>query len=199
MNNKTWPYSTPGIPDEMFTRGKIPMTKEEIRVITLAKARLAPGQIIWDIGAGTGSLSVEAARLAPGGVVYAVEKNPGGLELINENIRRFGTGNVVPVAGEAPAVLNDLPAPHSVFIGGSGGRLEEILNCVTDKVMPDGRIVINAVTLETAARMTAPPEGWRCEMIQLQVSRAVPTGRVHMWRALNPVCVITLERWRNEI
>ncbi len=199
MNNKLWPYSTPGIPDEMFSRGKIPMTKEEIRVITLAKARLAPEQVIWDIGAGTGSLSVEAARLAPGGVVYAVEKNPGGLALITENSRRFGTGNIVPVTGEAPDALSELPAPHRVFIGGSGGRLEEILDCVMNKISLDGRIVINAVTLETTARLTAPPEGWRCEMIQLQVSRTVSTGRVHMWRALNPVCVITLERWRNEI
>jgi len=182
----------------MFTRGKIPMTKEEIRVITLAKARLAPEQVIWDLGAGTGSLSVEAARLAPGGVVYAVEKNPGGLELIKENSRRFGTGNVVPVAGEAPAALYELPAPHRAFIGGSGGRLEEILDCVMNRITPDGRIVINAVTLETAARFAVPPEGWRCEMVQLQAARAVPTGRVHMWQALNPVCVITLERWRNE-
>jgi len=172
------------------------MTKEEIRVITLAKARLAPEQVIWDIGAGTGSLSVEAARLTPGGVVYAVEKNPAGLELIRENKRRFGTDNLVPVAGEAPAALAELPAPHRVLIGGSGGQLEAILDCVLDRITPDGRIVINAVTLETTSRLAVPPPGWQWEMVQLQTARAVPTGRVHLWRALNPVCVITLERRR---
>ncbi|MCL2337136.1 MAG: precorrin-6Y C5,15-methyltransferase (decarboxylating) subunit CbiT [Firmicutes bacterium] len=196
MNNKLWSYATPGIPDELFSRGKIPMTKEEIRVVTLAKARLAPEQIIWDIGAGTGSLSIEAARLTKDGVVYAVERNPAGLELIRENKRRFAADNLILVAGEAPAALAELPAPHRVFIGGSGGQLEEILNYVTNRITPDGRIVINAVTLETAARFAAPPAGWQCEIVQLQTARAVPTGRVHLWRALNPVCVITLERRR---
>lgn len=170
------------------------MTKEEIRMVTLGKIRPAPEQIIWDIGAGTGSLSVEAARLAPGGTVYAVEKEPRGIELIVQNTRRFELDNVVPVTGEAPAALNDLPSPHRVLIGGSGGRLEEILDQVTKRLKPGGLIVINAVTLETVARLIVPPEGWRHEMVQLQVSRAVPVGRVHIWQALNPVWIITLEQ-----
>jgi len=194
MKNNLWPYLTPGIADEMFIRGKIPMTKEEIRVITLAKARPAPDQIFWDIGAGTGSLSIEAARLILNGTVYAIEKNPAGLELIVQNTRRFGLDNVVPVAGEAPSVLRELPSPHRVLIGGSGGRLAEILEYVIKRIMPGGRIVINAVTLETVARLIVPPQGWRCEIVQLQVSRSVPAGQVHMWRGLNPVCIITLER-----
>ena len=194
MKNKLWPYLTPGIPDEMFIRGKIPMTKEEIRVVTLAKARPAPGQIIWDVGAGTGSLSIEAARLVPGGTVYAVEKNPAGIDLIVQNTRRFELDNVIPVAGEAPAVLKELPSPHRVLIGGSGGRLAEILAYVIKRMMPNGRIVINAVTLETVARLIAPPEGWQSEIVQLLVSRSVPAGQVHMWRALNPVCIITLDK-----
>ena len=170
------------------------MTKEEVRTVTLAKARPAPGQIIWDVGAGTGSLSVEAARLVTGGTVFAVEKDPRGIELIQNNLRRFGLDNIVPVAGEAPAVLLDLPAPHRVFIGGSGGRLEEILEQAMHRLRYDGRIVANAVTLETAACLAAPRPGWRCELVQLQVSRAIPAGKAHMWRALNPVCIITLVR-----
>lgn len=194
MKTNLWPYITPGIPDELFHRDKIPMTKEEIRTVTLAKARLTPKMVVWDVGAGTGSLTVETARLVTGGTVYAVEKEPRGIKLIVENARRFALNNVVPVAGEAPAALNDLPAPDRVLVGGSGGFLPGILEQSMQRLKPGGRIVVNAVTLETLVRMTEPQRGWHYEMTQLQVSRAVPAGKVHMWRSLNPVYIVTLDR-----
>lgn len=195
MKNDLWPYATPGIPDHLFKRDNIPMTKEEIRALTLAKARLAPGMVVWDVGAGTGSLSVEAALLAPGGTVYAVEREPLGVTLVLDNARRFGLDNVVPVAGEAPAALDNLPAPDRVLVGGSGGRLLEILEHSMHRLKSGGRIVVNSISPETQALLfTGRTPGWQYDMVQLQVSRAEPTGRLHIWRALNPVCVVTLTR-----
>lgn len=192
---QNWDYVTPGIPDDLFTRGEVPMTKEEVRVVTLAKARLAPGQVVWDIGSGTGSLAIEAARLIPGGQVYAIEQNQAGVELIRENVRRFSLTNVRVVPGRAPEVLRDLPAPQRVFIGGSGGRLAEILDLVNEILPAGGRLVINAVTLETLARVLSllqPP--WSREIIQLAVTRGVRRGNYHLLQAANPVWIITAGR-----
>ncbi|AGL01468.1 precorrin-6Y C5,15-methyltransferase (decarboxylating) subunit CbiT [Desulfoscipio gibsoniae] len=198
MNNQ-WSFTTPGIPDDLFTRNEVPMTKEEIRVLTLAKARLAPGQIVWDIGSGTGSLSVEAALLVPGGTVYSVERNPSGLEMTLCNTEQFSIKNVVIVPGEAPKVLGHLPAPHRVLVGGSGGKLPQILQAVRDRLHPGGRLVINAVTVETFNLCSKLLEGWCREVIQVNISRAVPTGKVHLWRALNPVYIFTAEKDREEV
>jgi precorrin-6Y C5,15-methyltransferase (decarboxylating) CbiT subunit len=198
MNNQ-WPFSTPGIPDDLFTRNEVPMTKEEIRVLTLAKARLAPGQILWDIGSGTGSLSVEAALQVPGGTVYAVERNPRGLQVTSDNVKRFGLDNIVLVPGEAPAALQHLPNPHRVLIGGSGGQLPEILPIVWNRLHPKGRLVINAVTVETFTLCAKLLNGWRWEVIQVNIARAVPTGHVHLWRAQNPVYIFTAENDREEV
>ncbi|MGB9858414.1 MAG: precorrin-6Y C5,15-methyltransferase (decarboxylating) subunit CbiT, partial [Moorellaceae bacterium] len=127
MNKGRWPYYTPGIPDELFRRGKVPLTKEEIRILTLSKARLAPGQTVYDVGSGTGSLTVEAARLVAPGIVYAVEKDPEALDLTRANVASFGLENVAIVAGKAPEVLADLPPADRIFIGGSAGGLRAIL------------------------------------------------------------------------
>lgn len=198
MNNY-WPYTTLGIPDEMFNRNEVPMTKEEIRVLTLAKARLAPKQIVWDIGSGTGSLTVEAALAVPGGTVYAVEKTPRGLEMTAANSKRFGVKNVVLVPGEAPAALQGLPAPHRVLVGGSGGQLPQILALVKKRLLPGGRLVINAVTVETFSLCSKLLAGWCTGIIQINISRSVPTGKVHLWRALNPVYIFTAEKDREEV
>lgn len=195
--SKGWDFITPGIPDEFFIRGRVPMTKEEIRVVTLAKARLFSGMTVWDVGSGTGSIAVEAARLVPGGQVYAVEKSVEGLELIEKNILHFGLENITVIPGEAPEALKKLPSPHRVIIGGSGGRFVEIISLLEDKLLPGGRVVLNAVTLETVAvaldRLCRP---WRTEIVQLAVARGEKVGKSHLMRALNPVYIITA--WKKE-
>lgn len=192
---QNWNYVTPGIPDDLFVRGNVPMTKEEVRIVTLAKARLAPGQVVWDIGSGTGSVAVESARLVPNGLVYAIEHNPVAVALIHENIRRFALENIRVVPGQAPGVLTCLPAPQRVFIGGSGGQLLKILDLVADRLRAGGRLVINALTLETLtqalSRLSTP---WLTEVVQVAVTRTVPRGNYHLLQALNPVFIISAEK-----
>lgn len=195
MNNR-WPYRTPGIPDDLFIRGSVPMTKEEIRVVTLAKARLAPGQIVWDIGAGTGSLSVETALQVPGGVVYAIERNEEGIALIRHNSIAFQLDNLRLVEGKAPEVLADLPEPDRVLVGGSGGKLEEILRVIYGRLRPGGRVILNAVTMETAARSIELLEQLfdGVDVVQISAARAVRAGGSHLLKGLNPVTVISAEK-----
>ncbi|MFZ5632400.1 MAG: precorrin-6Y C5,15-methyltransferase (decarboxylating) subunit CbiT [Bacillota bacterium] len=189
-------YGGPGIPDELFSRGKVPMTREEIRVITLAKARLGPGMVVWDVGSGTGSITVEAARMSPGGAVYAVERSPGGIRLTSENCARFGLDNVVPVAGEAPGALEQLPRPHRVIVGGSGGLLKAILEEVERKILPGGRLVINAVTLETfSAALDFLGDRIPTEVIQVSVSKSEKVGSSRLLKGFNPVFIITAWGW----
>ncbi|MGQ9556808.1 MAG: precorrin-6Y C5,15-methyltransferase (decarboxylating) subunit CbiT [Desulfurispora sp.] len=195
--NKDWPYITPGLPDGMFSRvDGVPMTGEEVRTVMLAKARLARGQVIWDIGSGTGTLSVEAARLARDSTVYAIESKPEAVRATAANVAAWELDNVRVVSGAAPGALRDLPAPDRVFIGGSGGRLVEIINLLADRLQPGGRLVLSAVTVETlqAALQTLVPPIWQREIIQLAVVRERSLGRSHLWQARNPVFLITA--WR---
>ncbi|OAT80270.1 precorrin-6Y C5,15-methyltransferase (decarboxylating) subunit CbiT [Desulfotomaculum copahuensis] len=195
--NSRWPFLTPGIPDDLFVRNKVPMTKEEIRVVTLAKARLAPDQIVWDVGSGTGSLAVEAARLIGNGMVCAVERNPDGVKLIEANARRFELHNIRVVAGAAPQALHGLPAPDRVLVGGSGGQLAAIVTVVDQVLHPGGRLVINAVTLETlAGALACLNQPWRVEVVQVSAARAEQTGKSHLLRALNPVFIISA--WKGD-
>ena len=133
-----------GIKDEDFVRGKVPMTKEEIRILTLVKARITPDTVVYDVGAGTGSISIEAARMAPQGHVYAIEKNPDGIALIAENAKKFGAENITIVEGTAPDALADLPALDAAIIGGSGRKLADILDIIGARLRPQGRSVANA-------------------------------------------------------
>ena len=142
------PRRAPGLPDEAFERGDVPMTKQEVRAAVLAKLAVRPEDILWDVGAGTGSVSVELALAAPRGRVYAVECRPEGCALIKANREKFRTRNLVLVEGLAPAALSDLPAPDAVFIGGSKGSLAAIVDAALDK-NPDARICVSAIALET--------------------------------------------------
>ena len=176
-----------GIPDEQFVRGKIPMTKREIRVQIMAALDVRPDSVVWDIGAGTGSVSVECARACPLGQVYAVEQKAEGVALIRENARRFHINNLTALEGEAPAALADLPAPTHVFIGGTGGHLREIL----EQLPGAPRVVATAVTLESIAELSQcfPECMDGVEFIQLSVGRAEELGRYHLLRGMNPVLI----------
>ncbi|MDA8440993.1 MAG: precorrin-6Y C5,15-methyltransferase (decarboxylating) subunit CbiT [Peptococcaceae bacterium] len=189
-----WQYRSPGIPDEQFLRGKIPMTKQEVRVVTLAKARLQEDSIVYDIGAGTGSLTIEAALMAPKGKVYAVEREAEGLELIARNCTLFGVNNVEIINGTAPAAMQGLPQAHNILIGGSGGNLAQIIAVAAKSLRPGGRLVINAVTLETLAQAQnmLKSEGFsELEIVSLAITRWPVVGRSHMAQALNQVFIIS--------
>ncbi|MGE5583043.1 MAG: precorrin-6Y C5,15-methyltransferase (decarboxylating) subunit CbiT [Bacillota bacterium] len=144
-----WPYETPGIPDRLFAKDGCPMTREEIRALVIAKLQLAKSQVVWDIGAGAGSVAVEAGRIVGSGRVFAVEAKPERKALIEENAAKFGLSNIEAIQGTAPEVFNALPPADRVFIGGSGGRLPSIIERLVSKLQPGGRIVMTAVTLET--------------------------------------------------
>ena len=186
--------AVPGIPDDLFLRGDIPMTKQEIRIHALVKARITPAATVVDIGAGTGSLAVEAALLAPDGHVYAVEREGEGIELIKANAARFGAVNLTVTHGEAPAALAGLPAADAVFIGGSGGHLAAIVAAVDRLLKEGGRLIVTAVTVDTLHQILALMKdyaAYRVEAAGLQVTRLRPAGERHLFQALNPVYIIT--------
>ena len=188
------PRRAPGLPDEAFERGDVPMTKQEVRAAVLAKLAVRPEDILWDVGAGTGSVSVELALAAPRGRVYAVECRPEGCALIKANREKFRTRNLVLVEGLAPAALSDLPAPDAVFIGGSKGSLAAIVDAALDK-NPDARICVSAIALETlsAAVAALTAKGRTMQVSQIAVSRAKAVGGLHLMMAQNPIYLITGE------
>lgn len=193
----------PGICDEEFRRDmKVPMTKKEIRVAAISSLEIRSGAVVYDIGSGTGSIAVECAMLSPDIKVYAFECNEQAQKLLRENIERFGTANVYPVDGMAPEVLDTegLEPPTNVFIGGSKGQLEPIVEKVW-KLNPEAVIVISAVTLETLARITGLAEkstddrhNVRCEVVQMQVNQVRQAGSYHMMQGTNPVFLCVLKR-----
>lgn len=188
------PRRAPGLPDEAFERGDVPMTKQEVRAAVLAKLAVRPEDILWDVGAGTGSVSVELALAAPRGRVYAVECRPEGCALIKANREKFRTRNLVLVEGLAPDALSDLPAPDAVFIGGSKGSLAAIVDAALDK-NPDARICVSAIALETlsAAVAALTAQGRTVQVSQIAVSRARAVGGLHLMMAQNPIYLITGE------
>ena len=193
---KKWEFATPGIPDSHFVHDKTPMTKEEIRAVTLSKARIKKDSIIYDIGAGSGSVSVEAGILAENGRVYSIEKEAERLGVVRRNIRNFGLLNVIPIQGEAPDALDDLPEADRIVIGGSGGRLKDILLKCSEKLMKDGIVVINAVTLDTLneACRVLDDTGFEFGITQVSISRARRAGKRRIMSAMNPVFIIDARR-----
>ena len=186
---------THGIKDEEFIRGKAPMTKEEVRTVSLSKLCLTEDSICYDVGAGTGSLSIEMALRAHQGKVWAVEKKEDAVELIRQNKVKFAADNLEIVEGLAPEALTDLPAPTHAFIGGSSGNLKEIVKLLIEK-NPQVRIVINCITLETVSEAleTAKEFGFEeNEIVQLSAARSKAIGRYHMMTGENPIYIITLQ------
>jgi len=181
-----------GIPDDEFATVKKLITKEEVRAVSLAKLRLRHDMTLWDIGAGSGSVSIEADHLMPNGQVFAVERNPQCLAYLKENLRKFNSRNVTLVEQEAPACLDDLPDPDRVFVGGSGGRLYQILSAVDARLATGGRVVLNAVTLDTLTAATEFFENasYELEVTSVNIARTRPLTDYKMFEAFNPVFVL---------
>lgn len=184
---------SPHLSDDAFLRGRVPMTKEEVRVVCLGKLSLTRDAVLYDVGAGTGSVSVEAARHAGSIQVFAIEKKPDAVELLNQNKQKFCCDNIEVVQGNAPEVLQDLPAPTHVFVGGSSGNLKEILRLVQKK-NPQVRIVLTAISLETLKEaVEAMEEGLlpEADIVQIMAARAKTLGAYHMMTGCNPVSIIS--------
>lgn len=191
--NSRWPYASSGIPDELFIRGDVPMTKQEVRAVALAKLRLTAADTVWDVGAGTGSVSIEAALIARAGSVWAVERNATGVRLIRENADAFGCGNVHAVPGVAPEALAKLPVPDAVFVGGSAGELPSIVEAALEK-NSQVRLCVPCVTVETLTEACALLSGSRFkgfEACQVSAARAEAVGSHHLMKAQNPVFLVS--------
>ena len=173
------------------------ITKQEARALSLAKLRIRPDATVWDIGAGAGSIGLEAARLAPHGHVWAIEKNAGDAANARANATRFRITNYTLTDGKAPEHLDTWPAPDAVFIGGSGGELGELIKLILARLQPGGRFVMNFVTLENLATATSvlnefsASHGISWDVVQLQASRSQPILDMHRMAAQNPVWIVT--------
>ena len=186
----------PGIPDNEFFRRKPKeglITKQEIRAISLSKMRLTENSILWDIGAGSGAVSIEASFIAKRGSVYAIEKNETDISVIEKNIRKFRAHNVEIIHTAAPEKLEHLPVPNAVFIGGSSGKMKEIIEAVSAKLMPGGHIVINIVAMENLATAvdTLKAKGFLPEITLVNIARSTGITELTRFEALNPVYIIT--------
>ncbi len=187
-----------GIKDDDFIRGKIPMTKQEIRILTLVKAKIDEDSVVLDIGAGTGSLSIEAALLAKSGRVYAVERKKEGIDLIRRNAEKFSVENLTTIEGEAPMALNDIPSCDVILIGGSGKHLREILDVSSSLLKLGGRLILNCITVQTLyeaiSYMREHKDNYCYEAVQVQVNRLNPIGSYDMAEGLNPIHIISCEK-----
>ena len=182
---------TPGISDDEFIRGEVPMTKEEVRSVSICKLMLCADSCLYDIGSGTGSVAIEAARLSPKIKVFAVEAKDEAVELIKKNCGKFNAENVSVISGSAPQALETLPVPTHAFIGGTHGRLKEILRALYRK-NPEMRIVMTAVSLETVAEMQSVLSDYPVtddEIVQVSIAKARKAGSHHLLFANNPVFV----------
>lgn len=188
--------STHGIKDECFIRGKAPMTKEEVRTVSLMKLGLSEDSVCYDVGAGTGSVAVEMALRAHQGKVYAIEKKEDALALILENKKKFAADNLEIVGGCAPEVMEELPVPTHAFIGGSSGNLKDIIRLLLNK-NPEVKIVINCITLETVGEAMEAIREFdfqERDIVQMSVSRSKEVGRYHMMMGENPIYIFTCRR-----
>ena len=188
-----------GIPDSAFLsfsdRPGL-MTKKEVRSLVIAELEIQANQIIWDIGAGTGSVSIEIARLSPSSQIYAIEKTAIGITLITQNSQRFAVSNIKPISEKAPVSLQALPKPDRIFIGGSGGNLRPILDTCQSEINPRGIIVLAFATIEhlNEARQWAQQNNWQDSLLQVQLSRSLAIANLTRFNPLNPVTIIKLQK-----
>jgi len=191
-----WKFKTPGIPDEEFERAeKVPITKEEVRVVQISKARLKPGQIVYDIGCGSGSISIEAAlQIESSGKVLAVDYDENAIELTKKNIVKFGLTNISVIYGNAKEKIQELEEADAIFIGGTGGDTKEIVELSQNKLKSGGRIVIGIILIETLYSVLQILEKLEFESVditQVTISKSRKTTTGTMMLARNPVTIIS--------
>jgi cobalt-precorrin-6B (C15)-methyltransferase len=191
-----WKCNTPGIPDEFFERvEEVPITKEEVRAVQICKARLCTGQTVFDIGCGSGSVSVEAAlQVKSSGKVYAVDLDPNAIELTKKNLAKFQIANVTTILGNAIDKISELPLADAIFIGGTGGDTKNILKLCENKLKSGGRIVIGTILIETLTAVLETVDKLKFSAIdvtQITVSKSRKTSTGTMMLARNPVTIIS--------
>ena len=191
-----WKFKTPGIPDEEFERAeKVPITKEEVRVVQISKARLKPGQIVYDIGCGSGSISIEASlQIESSGKVLAIDYDENAIELTKNNIKKFDVSNVSVIHGNAKEKILELEDANTIFIGGTGGDTKEIVELSENKLKPGGRIVIGIILIETLYSVLQVLEKLQFESVditQVTISKSRKTSTGTMMLARNPVTIIS--------
>ena len=191
-----WNFKTPGIPDAEFERSeKVPITKEEVRAIQISKARLRPGQTVYDVGCGSGSISVEASiQVEDTGKVIAVDYDPAAVELTKRNLEKFSRFNVSVILGDAKEKIPELEPADAVFVGGTGGDTREIVEMCQDKLRTGGRIVIGIILIETLYAVLQALEGLdfgSVDVTQVTVSKSRKTSTGTMMLARNPVTIVS--------
>jgi len=191
-----WKFKTPGIPDEYFERAeKVPITKEEVRVIQISKARLKPGQVVYDIGCGSGSISIEAAlQIGSSGKVLAVDYDENAVDLTKKNMKKFEVSNISTIYGNAKEKILDLEEADTIFIGGTGGDTKEIVELSQDKLKSGGRIVVGIILIETLYSVLQILDKLQFESVditQVTISKSRKTTTGTMMLARNPVTIIS--------
>ena len=191
-----WNFKTPGIPDEFFERSEnVPITKEEVRTIQLSKARLKPGQTVYDIGCGSGSISIEAAlQVEESGKVIAIDYDSSAIELTKKNIEKFELSNISVIFGNAKEKIQELEDADAIFIGGTGGDTQEIVKLSQQKLKPEGRIVIGIILIETLYSVLQILDDLSFKSVditQVTISKSRKTSKGTMMLARNPVTIIS--------
>lgn len=191
-----WKNKTPGIPDENFERiDQVPITKEEVRVVQIAKGRLRAGYTVYDIGCGSGSVSIEVAlQIESSGMVYSIDNDPKAIELTKKNLEKFAVSNVTVILGNAKEKISELPPADVIFIGGTGGDTRDIVEICQDKLKSGGRIVIGIILIETLFSALKILEKLKFESVditQVTISKSRKTTTGTMMLARNPVTIIS--------
>jgi len=191
-----WNYKTPGIPDEYFERTEnVPITKEEVRTIQISKARLKPGQTVYDIGCGSGSISIEAAfQVESSGKVLAIDYDENAIELTKKNMYKFGLSNISVIFGNAKEKILELEEADAIFIGGTGGDTKEIVEISQNKLKSGGRIVIGTILIETLYSVLQILDKLQFESVditQVTIAKSRKTSTGTMMLSRNPVTIIS--------
>lgn len=191
-----WNKKTPGIPDDQFERTEdVPITKEEVRVLQISKAQLSPGQTVYDIGCGSGSISVEAAlQVESNGNIIAIDFDSKAIELTKKNLEKFGISNVKVIFGNAKEKIPELPEADAIFIGGTGGDTQKIIELCKNKLKSGGRIVIGIILIETLYSVISIMEKLNftsVDITQVTISKSRKTSTGTMMLARNPVTIIS--------
>ncbi len=191
-----WKHKTPGIPDEEFERTEsVPITKEEVRTIQISKARLDSGSTVFDIGCGSGSISVEAGlQIGKDGKVFAVDVDPNAIELTKKNLKKFQIDNVDVIQGNAKEKIQELPMANAIFIGGTGGDTKDIIELSQDKLQSGGRLVVGIILIETLFSVLSALENLKftsIDITQITIGKSRKTSTGTMMLSRNPVTVIS--------